>query len=89
MTIAVIGSGLIGRAWSICFARAGHKVKLHDVSKPALDAALGLIEGALKELHASGLLDDPAAVRAGMDGAHHPRRAGAEDDRIEGLVPHP
>jgi 3-hydroxyacyl-CoA dehydrogenase len=63
-TIAVIGSGLIGRAWSICFARSGHQVKLHDISKPALDAALGLIDGALKDLHANGLLDDPNAARA-------------------------
>ncbi|MCH2394985.1 3-hydroxyacyl-CoA dehydrogenase [Oceanibaculum sp.] len=79
-TIAVIGSGLIGRAWSICFARAGHKVKLHDVSKPALDAALGLIDGALKELHESGLLDDPAAAKARIS------TAATLEEALEGAV---
>ena len=63
-TIAVIGAGLIGRAWAICFARAGHRVKLHDVSQPALASALGLIGGALNDLKANGLLDDPEGAQA-------------------------
>ena len=29
--IAVIGAGLIGRAWSIVFARAGREVALYDL----------------------------------------------------------
>lgn len=62
--VAVIGAGLIGRAWAICFARAGHPVKLYDVSQPALEAALGLIETALRDLRDNGLLDDPAAAQA-------------------------
>ncbi|HEY8012719.1 MAG TPA: 3-hydroxyacyl-CoA dehydrogenase NAD-binding domain-containing protein, partial [Dongiaceae bacterium] len=28
--VAVVGAGLIGRAWAICFARAGHEVALTD-----------------------------------------------------------
>ena len=28
--IAIIGAGLIGRAWAMVFARAGHPVKLYD-----------------------------------------------------------
>lgn len=32
-TIAVIGSGLIGRAWSVVFARAGFSVRLWDPSE--------------------------------------------------------
>ncbi|KZD03516.1 3-hydroxyacyl-CoA dehydrogenase [Oceanibaculum pacificum] len=62
--VAVIGAGLIGWAWAICFARAGHAVKLYDVSQPALEAALGLIETALHDLRDNGLLDDPAAAQA-------------------------
>lgn len=27
-TVAIIGTGLIGRAWAICFARAGHETLL-------------------------------------------------------------
>ncbi|MBU2091089.1 MAG: 3-hydroxyacyl-CoA dehydrogenase [Alphaproteobacteria bacterium] len=63
-TIAVIGAGLIGRAWAICFARAGHRVKLYDVSQPALASALGLIGGALNDLKANGLLGDPEGAQA-------------------------
>jgi pyruvate/2-oxoglutarate dehydrogenase complex dihydrolipoamide dehydrogenase (E3) component len=29
-TVAVIGSGLVGRSWSIVFARAGFDVQLYD-----------------------------------------------------------
>lgn len=79
-TIAVIGSGLIGRAWSICFARSGHDVKLHDVSKPALDAALGLIDGALKDLRENGLLDDPDAARARIS------TAGTLEEALDGAT---
>ena len=28
--IAIIGSGLIGRAWAISFARAKHEIRLYD-----------------------------------------------------------
>ncbi|MGH8731551.1 MAG: 3-hydroxyacyl-CoA dehydrogenase NAD-binding domain-containing protein, partial [Burkholderiales bacterium] len=28
--VAIIGAGLIGRAWAMVFARAGHSVKLYD-----------------------------------------------------------
>lgn len=56
--IAVVGGGLIGRAWSIVFARAGFKVALFDSSQEAASRALGFIEARLPELHESGLLDD-------------------------------
>ena len=39
--IAIIGAGLIGRAWAMVFARAGHPVKLWDA-----DAAGACRQGA-------------------------------------------
>lgn len=60
--IAVIGAGLIGRAWSIVFARAGRAVALYDVDPAALPAALAAIKGNLADLAANGLIDDPEAV---------------------------
>src|SRR6266851_359779 len=60
--IAVIGAGLIGRAWAIVFARAGRAVALYDVDGAALPAALATIRGNLADLAANGLIDDPAAV---------------------------
>ena len=39
--IAIIGAGLIGRAWAMVFARAGHPVKLWDTDAGAVPKALG------------------------------------------------
>ncbi len=63
--IAVIGAGLIGRAWSIVFARAGFHVSLFDQSQEAASNALGFIAARLPELREAGLLADaPADVMA-------------------------
>ncbi len=61
--IAVVGAGLIGRAWAIVFARGGFDVALWDPVQPAVTAALGFIRDRLPELHAAGLIaDEPGAV---------------------------
>lgn len=60
--IAVIGAGLIGRAWSMVFARAGRDVALYDVDDAALPAALAAIKVNLADLAANGLIDDADAV---------------------------
>jgi 3-hydroxyacyl-CoA dehydrogenase len=59
--VGIVGAGLIGRSWSVVFARAGWDVKLYDVSQAALDAAPGLIAEGLADLAAAGLGGDPAA----------------------------
>lgn len=56
--IAVIGAGLIGRAWAIVFARAGHPVRLHDSEPRAMAGSLAYIEERLHELAGFGLLND-------------------------------
>jgi L-gulonate 3-dehydrogenase len=61
-TIAVIGAGLIGRAWSIVFARAGREVALYDIDPAAAPVALATIGANLADLAANGLIDDPVAV---------------------------
>ena len=38
---AIIGVGLIGRAWAMAFARAGWLVRLYDSVATQLDAARG------------------------------------------------
>src|SRR4029079_13803347 len=48
--IAVIGAGLVGRAWAIVFARAGHDVAFWDQDAAAPPRALGFIESVLPEL---------------------------------------
>ena len=63
--IAVIGAGLIGRAWSIVFARAGFEVALWDKFPETLPPALDYIAERLPELREAGLLaDEPDAVLA-------------------------
>jgi 3-hydroxyacyl-CoA dehydrogenase len=81
--IAVIGSGLIGRAWSISFARAGYEVALYDAKPEAAEAALGFVDSVLSDLQSNDLLADhrPDEVRrrispardlaSALDGAVH------------------
>jgi len=59
--IAIIGSGLIGRAWAMVFARAGHQVKMYDTAPGAVSRAIGLVEEGLVELKNAGLIDDAPA----------------------------
>lgn len=60
--VAVVGAGLIGRAWAIVFARGGHPVRLHDADAATMAGSLAYIGERLEELEAFGLLDDPAEV---------------------------
>ncbi len=63
--IAVVGAGLIGRAWAIVFARGGHPVRLHDANARTMQDSLAYIAERLEELVEFGLLNDsPAAVLA-------------------------
>jgi len=68
--IAIIGAGLIGRAWAMVFARAGHAVKIWDLDPAAVPKALTLIEEALRELSGFGLIEEaPETVRARISAA--------------------
>lgn len=63
---AIIGSGFIGRAWAISFARAGSQVRLWDEADGASEKALGYISGILDDLSHHDLLngETPATVLA-------------------------
>jgi 3-hydroxyacyl-CoA dehydrogenase len=54
--IAIIGSGFIGRAWAITFARAGHEVRLWDEDKTAPEKAIAFVRTVLPELERNDLL---------------------------------
>jgi 3-hydroxyacyl-CoA dehydrogenase len=56
--IAIVGAGLIGRAWAIVFARAGHPVALTDVDSAALQRTHALIGERLADLKEFGLIDE-------------------------------
>jgi L-gulonate 3-dehydrogenase len=48
--VAVVGAGLVGRAWAISFARGGHRVMIFDADDQAVASALSTVEGVLKRL---------------------------------------
>jgi L-gulonate 3-dehydrogenase len=54
--VAIVGSGFIGRAWAISFARAGHDVRMWDQSSAATGGARDYIAGVLGDLAANDLL---------------------------------
>jgi len=66
--VAIVGTGFIGRAWAISFARAGHEATLWDKEPSAPAAALAYIEGLLPDLAKHDLLSGstPAEIRARM-----------------------
>ena len=57
--VAIVGVGLIGRAWAAIFARAGWQVRLTDPHAETLAAAPGLIRDELHALARHSLADDP------------------------------
>jgi L-gulonate 3-dehydrogenase len=62
--VAIVGVGLIGRAWSAIFSRAGWTVRLTDPHRETLAAAPGLIRNELLGLARHGLADDPEGAAA-------------------------
>lgn len=87
-TAAIVGAGLIGRAWAHVFARAGWAVRLWDPLPAQRDAAQGQVAQSLHELAAHGLVADPAAAAArvhvcgtleqALEGADYVQESGPE-----------
>jgi L-gulonate 3-dehydrogenase len=69
--VAVIGAGLIGRAWSIAFARAGCTVSLWDPVEGAAAATVAMLPPLLDGLAAEDLLrgQSPQTVAARVTAA--------------------
>ncbi|WP_119302015.1 3-hydroxyacyl-CoA dehydrogenase NAD-binding domain-containing protein [Dongia deserti] len=55
--IAIVGAGLIGRAWAIAFARGGHEVRVYDGVAGAAEKAVQFATNVLPALAEEGLLD--------------------------------
>jgi L-gulonate 3-dehydrogenase len=66
--ISVVGAGLVGRGWAIVFARAGHAVRLFDVTSEKIAEALEVIERNLADLTSNGLVSGPDEIRARISG---------------------
>ena len=66
--IAVVGAGLVGRGWVIVFARAGHPVKIFDMTEEKISEALQTIEKNLADLASHGLVSNPNEIRERITG---------------------
>ena len=95
MKTAIIGAGAIGRAWAICFARAGHEVVLWNKSPQRIADALAYIASVLPTLSENDLLfgHSPEAIlkrispesnfTAAVDGADYLQENAAEAVEIK------
>ncbi|MEE7460951.1 MULTISPECIES: 3-hydroxyacyl-CoA dehydrogenase [Methylobacterium] len=63
-SVAIVGAGLIGRAWAMIFARAGWDVRLFDPAAGVAEAAIPLCAEGLRTLAANDLCADPAGAAA-------------------------
>ena len=62
--VAVIGSGLIGRAWAVIFANAGCQVTMYDTDPACREGLAEAVNAECAILHRHGLLSDINAVHA-------------------------
>ena len=86
---AIVGSGFIGRAWAISFARAGSTVRLWDEADGAADRAIAFVSGVLEDLHANDLLNGqtPATVLSRISPAPTLEEALAEASHVQENTP--
>jgi 3-hydroxyacyl-CoA dehydrogenase len=96
--IAIIGSGLIGRAWAISFARARHEIRLYDQVAGAAEKAVAFAREMAAPLESEGLLEGqsadqlvarikPAAgLKEALDGAVHVQENTPEDVAVKRQV---
>jgi L-gulonate 3-dehydrogenase len=91
--VAIIGTGFVGRAWAISYARAGHEVSIWDADEQAPARALAYIENLLPDLAANDLTGgaSPKALLARISIAATPREAlagavHAQENTLEDLA---
>src|SRR4051812_19607853 len=86
--VAIVGAGLIGRAWANVFARAGWDVRMWDPDGKQRASAARLVEQSLHELATHGLVSDPVgaagrvtvveALADAVEGAQYVQESGPE-----------
>ncbi len=82
-TIGIVGVGLIGRAWSNVFSRAGWDVRLFDAHAQTLAAAPERIAQSLQDLAAHGLVADAEAAAQRVTVAGSLEEAVADVDLVQ------
>lgn len=88
-SVAIVGCGLIGRGWAVCFARAGLEVRIWDPDRNAAAAAAGLIAQMLEDLAAANLIHDetPAGIARRITVSDHLAEAVAGAIHVQECAP--
>jgi 3-hydroxyacyl-CoA dehydrogenase len=86
-TVAVIGAGLIGRAWAMVFARAGWRVRLTDNDVDQLARARAFIAASLDEQRRYELVTDPGTALARIEDAASVESAVEDADWVQENLP--
>ena len=81
--VAIIGSGLIGRAWANVFARSGWQVRLWDPEPRVRATASALVADSLADLARHGLVKDAAAAAAAVSACESLEEAAAGADYVQ------
>lgn len=86
--VAIVGAGLIGRAWAMTFARAGWSVAMWDPVDGAAETSRQKSRAGLESLAEYGLCDDPdgaharisvaSSLEAAVEGTSHVQENGPE-----------
>jgi L-gulonate 3-dehydrogenase len=89
LNTAIVGTGFIGRAWAISFARAGANVRLWDQVESAAENAIAYISTVLVDLEANDLLNGqtPAMILARISPADTLEEALAEATYVQENTP--
>lgn len=85
--VAIVGAGLIGRAWAMVFARAGWEVAVWDGVEGVAAIALNLISQGLADLKRHELIDDPDAAARRVRAAQSFEEAVAGADLVQENTP--
>jgi 3-hydroxyacyl-CoA dehydrogenase len=80
---AIVGAGLIGRAWANVFARAGWSVRIWDPVVAQREQAVKLVAQSLHDLARHGLVRDPSAAAARISVAGTLAEAVADADYVQ------
>jgi L-gulonate 3-dehydrogenase len=88
MRTACIGAGLVGHAWAVVFARAGHQVRIYD-AKPGevVERALPKTRRMLAVLDDAGLIEEPVdTIEARISAADTIAEAVIDADHVQESV---
>jgi L-gulonate 3-dehydrogenase len=80
--VAMIGSGIIGRAFAICFSRGGYEVTLYDPVPGVAEGALPRIAQIAADLEDQGLLNG----RTARDVTARIQAVGSIEAAVEGAI---